>query len=1123
MSARRRSSPAPATDAERYAAPALARALAVAAAVVTLAYLLPFRAYALQVEDEGTLLYQMKRVIDGQVPYLDFATGYTPGYFYLTAALLSWAGDVPGLRTALACVHAAVVAGLVLLIARVARPIFALLVPFLYLAFIPVYPGEFCAFNVPYPAWFSTAGSVATALAMVWFVERRRRSSLALAGVAAAVTFAMKPNAGLFAIAASVTVLLLVGDASLNEQRGGRAARALWIVLWTGVLAGAALTLGRPQLVDALLYLAPLAAAMLVLLPRARAARARLVGDTLVLLASFAAGSLPWLAFFAARLGRERFLSDVLFIGSSAAQLYYTPPAPIEPWALLVTAYVAAIAVAGAAAGRGRVPAVPAAVVLVLAGAAGAVAIARIGVMPERFTWSVIRQLESASLALVVGVEVAGIAWLWRRSARAARAGAGASGGVAATLLIFGLFMEIQLYPRADFMHLVTAAPLIGVFAAFLLERVCRWWELGLARSDARRLPRLPAPVFAAALVAMIVVRVTPAAAILASESRFVLPFAAAPLWVEAEHAADLRGLGATATLLRERAGSGAPSLGFPALDVALFLSGARNPTPFAYFFAGRPDHEEEAAIVDTLATRPPPALASLNREFKFFDAAPAYYFLLRRFVRARYRLLGRFERYDVLGAASGPAVAATAASAATAGVAAATDDVAAATEGMGAVTDTGAATAGVAAATDGVNAAPAATDRASGAVAAGRDAAGAVASDRGTTAVERRLDEIRALASAPPSRSAGALLEAASADDATIRAAAIGALLDAVARDPRAGLEEYVARAGLERRRQILILRTIRDTRDPRAASYLFAAAASDDARIVREALGAMAMTRATMIARRYLWAGAEEPAVWPGRAALDAAVARTLGDASAPPRALAFAAELAGPLHATALVPALRARLAGDAAVSASAAAALAHLAPAGLACDLVPLLARGEAELDEIVPTLLVELAGDPVAGAEARACVAQAVARPSAGQPAAIWAAAAIGDPDFVAPLGDVLASGDLHARRAASWALGEIGGDARAATLLERAATESVDATTRALARAAAEKVAGTRPRALTLATAAGGARQADAATRNGDANRVVVAADRGARANGGRGTTAASAAIPAKPSRPEAR
>jgi hypothetical protein len=346
------------------------------------------------------------------------------------------------------------------------------------------------------------------------------------------------------------------------------------------------------------------------------------------------------------------------------------------------------------------------------------------------------------------------------------------------------------------------------------------------------------------------------------------------------------------------------------------------------------------------------------------------------------------------------------------------------------------------------------------------------------------RLGALRGLAVHPAGATAGTLLRAAGDLDALVRRAALTSLLTAITRDAERGLEAYVAAEGLDRRTRILVLRTVRDLRDPRAASYLFAEAASGDSRIVRDALGAMKVTRAQTVARMRLWAGAEEPKAWPGRTALLAAVRRTLADEAAPAEAAAFAAELAGLLPDPEAVGLLRrrfrdgmpgtdgARPLGDATTTASAAGALVRLAPSDdLACELTRVLARLDASIAEIVPSALVDLAARNAAGRTVVAdCLRSAVVN---GVESAIWVAAALGASQLSPELCTVLASGTPEVRRAAAWTLGELAGDADVVEALRTAADRDPDDVVARLAAGAHRKQTGAMPRSLAPAIGIG--------------------------------------------------
>jgi hypothetical protein len=360
------------------------------------------------------------------------------------------------------------------------------------------------------------------------------------------------------------------------------------------------------------------------------------------------------------------------------------------------------------------------------------------------------------------------------------------------------------------------------------------------------------------------------------------------------------------------------------------------------------------------------------------------------------------------------------------------------------------------------------------------------VALPAGDDDLTRRLAAVERIAGAPLADAWPPLLRATCAPEPVLRRAALDALLDALA-DGADGLEAYVARAGIDRRCEILLLRTVRDMRDVRAASYLFAVAASDDRRARNDALGAMHVTRAQTIARSHLWAGPEEPRLWPGLAGLRSAVRATLADRGAPSAARAFAALLAGHLTEVAVIPELRAEIAAwlaagsrrdpeaDASTVAAATLSLARLSPADVAPAVAGLLASTSVDLREVVPTVALALArgGDDGVASEVRRRLDEAMRTPDDAQADAVWIGAALGSAVPLTGLTAALTSPRADARRAAAWALGERDGDPAMLRALAVAARDDQDDLVRRLAAGAAAKQRGDAPRALGFSTDVG--------------------------------------------------
>jgi hypothetical protein len=620
--------------------------------VFALAWLLLLRPYGFQLEDEGSILSWFDRVARGQRPYLDFHTGYTPGFFAFGSAVFAAFGtSATAMRAVLAVMNALSAAGVTEITRRVAGPWLAPLPALVWLAFVPMYVGEFAAFNIPYPTWPVTLAWIALGLALLAWAEKPRAWLLVAAGISAAAAMWFRPNSGAFALAATTWI---VAAFSSRQRAIDRAAAIVGTVF---MMAGIWYTFEfRIAGMDAFVHLLP-ALALAVLCGGLLASRLDTRGkpgtaaSLAIVAASFLIPTLAWALSLLSALGPDRFLYEVFLVGAGYQTLYYKPHPPPEPFALLVTGAILALAVAGRLVARGWLRPLPLLLLIAVVGGAGKLVLLREGLFPEGIVRSIVAQLENASYWLALVASFGGVALLWRMRADELRGSPRARALVVVAPL--AVLMYAQMFPRSDYMHQVTAVLFSAALACALLDRVASWWSRGCwpERWDGQRVVRATVTLAGAGVLAV------------AFGEKAAGPLAAlrdpAPsgsvserLDVHVERAAgdELEAIAAVVSYLRANTADGEALWSFPATSGLLFAAGRTNLAPHDYWYPGRPDHPEEARVLAMLEQARPRYIVTLNKGWNFFTGAPGYFDSLRTFVIAEYELAGRFGRYDVLG-----------------------------------------------------------------------------------------------------------------------------------------------------------------------------------------------------------------------------------------------------------------------------------------------------------------------------------------------------------------------------------------------------------------------------------------------------------------------------------------
>lgn len=609
--------------------------------------------YGLNLGEEGATVRLFGRTAQGEIPYIDFISGYTPGYFYFHAALLRWFGDsVLVVRWPLVGVHTANVL-LLYWIGRAFLPRrWASVAALAYPASLPVVEVSEVSFNVPYPAWYTLLFLMLGYLVAGRVQARGRLGWWLAAGALAGLSFSFKPNSGLFHL--SFVVLAVCVGAAAGQPPGWPWVFPRFVVLC--VLGAIAAVLRHHWASrELLVFFLPLCATMGASL--ARATNTGSVGSAVSPLGpalcavglGFAAVTLPWLLWWGWQLGLERFLHDVLFIGTGYERFFY------EPYRALPGQVGLAMFVAGVAWWfLGKVHASPvmprlAWIVLAVALVAG-LSRTLMADMPEGFVAAATSAYQSAAFLLVPAVHAWTSLHLWQRSE-----GQDPSSKALSVLALAAQCSWLNAYPRSDFFHVAYAAPLSGVLLAYALRqyalRASALWSRAARTAGGR--------VVWTGVVGLLVVIAVPhlrlAGRVLvttlgfdAGLERLAVP--GAPVLIQRGPGGNRqREFAATVAYLRhEAAGREEWLLTFPDLELVTFLSGLRSPARIGYFKAGWPAHEVEAEVLDAVRERKPRWVVSEEPVSLFFYDAPAYFFLLRDWVAHHYRPLRRFGTFVV-------------------------------------------------------------------------------------------------------------------------------------------------------------------------------------------------------------------------------------------------------------------------------------------------------------------------------------------------------------------------------------------------------------------------------------------------------------------------------------------
>jgi|GEM_PF-6248223 len=165
---------------------------------------LSFAQYGFDILEEGYFLANAQRVLEGDLPYRDFNTPYTPGVFYLYAWLMEQAGNNLVILRITQVVSRGIFALALYAAGRqLVTPFFAAVPPALILA-IDTAPGVWSL----HPGWFTAPAAILGALCIARYLREGRLLWLLGAGISFGVAFAFKQNLAAYGTMAALWFLV---------------------------------------------------------------------------------------------------------------------------------------------------------------------------------------------------------------------------------------------------------------------------------------------------------------------------------------------------------------------------------------------------------------------------------------------------------------------------------------------------------------------------------------------------------------------------------------------------------------------------------------------------------------------------------------------------------------------------------------------------------------------------------------------------------------------------------------------------------------------------------------------------------------------------------------------------